>query len=137
MKRLVEQALREAVRYRLINANPAKEVDLPQLNNDRARVLSLAEARALLRAADRSLDLRKPYKTSDGRTKSMPKLSTRYALIYHLLLALGLRRGEGLGLSWDDLDWEARTVHVRRQVQAISAKVVVSEYTKTDAGRRT
>jgi integrase len=126
-----------AVRYRLINANPAKEVDLPPLTNDRPRVLSLAEARALLRAADGSLDLRKPYKTSDGRTKSMPKLSTRYALIYHLLLALGLRRGEGLGLSWDDLDWEAGTVQVRRQVQAISAKVVVSEYTKTDAGRRT
>lgn len=126
-----------AVRYRLINANPAKEVDLPQLNNDRPRVLTLAEARALLRAADGKLDLRKPYVTSDGRTKSMPKLSTRYALIYHLLLALGLRRGEGLGLSWDDLDWEASTVQVRRQVQAISAKVIVNEYTKTDAGRRT
>ncbi|MEI6779203.1 MAG: tyrosine-type recombinase/integrase, partial [Chloroflexales bacterium] len=126
-----------AVRYRLINANPAKEVDLPPLTNDRPRVLSLAEARVLLRAADGTLDLRKPYTTKNRRTKKQPKLGTRYALVYHLLLALGLRRGECLGLSWDDLDWEAGTVQVRRQVQVVKMKVVVSEYTKTDAGRRT
>lgn len=125
-----------AVRYRLITANPAKDVDLPQLTNDRPRVLSLAEARILLRAADGIIDLRKPYTTKNNRTKNLPKLGTRYALVYHLLLALGLRRGEGLGLSWDDVDWEASTVQVRRQVQVVTLKVVVSEYTKTDAGRR-
>ncbi|GAB4440548.1 MAG: hypothetical protein OHK0015_36710 [Chloroflexi bacterium OHK40] len=125
-----------AVRYRLITANPAKDVDLPQLTNDRPRVLSLAEARVLLRAADGTIDLRKPYTTKNNRTKNLPKLGTRYALVYHLLLALGLRRGEGLGLSWDDVDWEASTVQVRRQVQVVTLKVVVSEYTKTDAGRR-
>jgi integrase len=34
------------------------------------------------------------------------------------------------------VDWEAGTVQVRRQVQQINAKTVVSEYTKTDSGRR-
>ena len=126
-----------AVRYRLISSNVAKDVDLPPLTNDRARALSLKEARALLVAADGKLDLRKPYKTRDGRTKSLPKLTSRYALVYHLLLTLGLRRGEALGLSWEDLDWEDGTVQVRRQVQQINGKVVVSDYTKTDAGRRT
>jgi integrase len=47
-----------------------------------------------------------------------------------------LRRGEGLGLSWADLDWEKGTVQVRRQVQQINGKVIVSDYIKTDAGRR-
>jgi len=125
-----------AVRYRLISANPAKDVDLPPITNDRARALTLSEARTLLLAADARRDVRKPYTTRDGRSKSLPKLSTRYALVYHLLLTLGLRRGETLGLSWEDVDWEAGTVQVRRQVQQINAKVVVSEYTKTDAGRR-
>jgi integrase len=125
-----------AVRYRLISANPAKDVDLPPITNDRARALTLSEARMLLKAADARLDVRKPYTTKDGRSKSLPKLSTRYALLYHLLLALGLRRGEGLGLSWADLDWEKSTVQVRRQVQQINGKVIVSDYTKTDAGRR-
>lgn len=125
-----------AVRYRLISANPAKDVDLPPITNDRARALTLSEARTLLKAADARLDVRKSYTTRDGRSKSLPKLSTRYALLYHLLLALGLRRGEGLGLSWADLDWEKGTVQVRRQVQQINGKVVVSDYIKTDAGRR-
>lgn len=125
-----------AVRYRLISANPAKDVDLPPITNDRARALTLSEARTLLKATDARLDVRKPYTTKDGRSKSLPKLSTRYALLYHLLLALGLRRGEGLGLSWADLDWEKGTVQVRRQVQQINGKVVVSDYIKTDAGRR-
>jgi integrase len=89
-----------AVRYRLISTNPAKDIDLPPLTNSRARVLSLKDARTLLVAADGRRDVRKPYTTSDGRTKSLPKLSTRYTLIYHLLLALGLRRGEALGLGW-------------------------------------
>jgi integrase len=126
-----------AVRYRLINTNPAKDVDLPPLNNDRARVLSLGEARTLLRAADGKLDQRDTYTTSNGRTKRQPKITKRYALVYHVLLALGLRRGEGLGLGWDDLDWDAGTVQIRRQVQAINTRLVISEYTKTDAGRRT
>jgi integrase len=125
-----------AVRYRLISVNPAKDVDLPPITNDRARALTLSEARTLLKAADARLDVRKPYTTKDGRSKSLPKLSTRYALLYHLLLVLGLRRGEGLGLSWADLDWEKGTVQVRRQVQQINGKVIVSDYTKTDAGRR-
>lgn len=34
-----------AVRYRLLSANVAKDVDLPPLTNDRARALSLKEAR--------------------------------------------------------------------------------------------
>lgn len=126
-----------AVRYRLIGANVAKDVDLPPLTNDRAHVLSLKEARVVLVTADGKRDMRKPYTTKNGRTKSLPRLSSRYALLYHLLLALGLRRGEGLGLNWEDVDWEAGTLQVRRQVQQINSKVVVSDYIKTDAGRRT
>lgn len=80
---------------------------------------------------------RASYTTNNGRTKRLPKPTTRYALVYHLLLTLGLRRGEVLGLSWKDLDWDAGTAQVRRQVQQIGSKVIISDYTKTDAGRRT
>jgi integrase len=34
------------------------------------------------------------------------------------------------------VDWEAGTVQVRRQVQQINGRVVVSDYTKTDSGQR-
>jgi integrase len=125
-----------AVRYRLMNANPAADVELPPIGNDTAHALSLAQARALLSAADGMLDQREAYTSADGRTKRRPKPSTRIASLYHVLLALGLRRGEALGLRWEDIDWEAGTVQVRRQVQVITFKVVISDYTKTDASQR-
>ena len=33
------------------------------------------------------------------------------------MLALGLRRGEGLGLRWGDIDWENKNATISRAVQ--------------------
>lgn len=126
-----------AVRYRLISTNPAADVELPAIANDTAHALTLAQARALLLAADGQLDRRTTYTTRNGRTKRPPKITTRIAALYHVLLALGLRRGEALGLHWSDVDWDNSTVLIRRQVQLIKGRVVMSDYTKTDAGQRT
>jgi len=95
----LREMLDVAVRYRLISANPAKAIDLPPLTNDRTHVLSLNEARSLRQAADGKVDVRETYTTKDGRIKRMPKISARHTPIYHLLLGLGLRRGEVLGLG--------------------------------------
>jgi integrase len=119
-----------AVRYRLISSNPAADVELPAISNDSAHALTLAQARALLLAADGRLDRRVTYTTSNGRTKRPPKITTRIAALYHVLLALGLRRGEALGLRWSDVDWDNGTVLIRRQVQLIKGRVVMSDYTK-------
>jgi integrase len=47
----------------------------------------------------------------------------------------GCRRGEALGLSWDDLDVEAATLTIRRALVPLGATVIVSE-PKTACGRR-
>ena len=49
----------------------------------------------------------------------------------------GLRRGELLGLRWEDIDFEAPALAVVRQVVELHHQPVVQEHTKTDAGRRT
>jgi integrase len=41
---------------------------------------------------------------------------TRYAPLFRLALATGMRLGELLGLQWDDIDWQASTVHIRRSL---------------------
>jgi integrase len=43
----------------------------------------------------------------------------RLEAIYIVLLSLGLRRGEALGLYWDDVDLENRTVMIRRSLKRI------------------
>lgn len=57
-------------------------------------------------------------------------------VLYHLALTLGLRIGELLGLQWGDIDWQARTLTIRRQVQEVYGKIEVKLGAKTDAGNR-
>jgi integrase len=53
-------------------------------------------------------------------------------------LGLGLRRGEVLGLKWEDIDLEARTLTVRRHVvRTKQAGRAIREGAKTRAGERT
>ena len=43
--------------------------------------------------------------------------------MYYIELATGLRRGELLGLKWEDIDFTAQTLRVRRQVGRINGEV--------------
>jgi integrase len=58
-----------------------------------------------------------------------------YAL-YHLYAIRGLRRGEALGLYWDDIDFTHRTLQVRRQMQKHPGGVFEERALKTPAARR-
>lgn len=60
----------------------------------------------------------------------------RLCVLYHLALTLGLRIGELLGLQWGDIDWTAKTLTIRRQVQEVYGKIEVKLGAKTDAGNR-
>ena len=54
----------------------------------------------------------------------------RLHALWLLLISLGLRRGEALGLHWDDIDFEAKTLSVRRSLQRRRTKEL------TPSGRR-
>jgi integrase len=59
----------------------------------------------------------------------------RLSPLWHLLAMTGMRRGEALGLRWEDVDLEAGRIAVRRALIANGRDVVVSE-PKTAHGRR-
>ena len=44
--------------------------------------------------------------------------------MYYIELATGLRRGELLGLKWENIDLEQATIRVRRQVARINGEIV-------------
>lgn len=68
---------------------------------------------------------------------SIPKDDPWYIAI--LLLALtGLRRGELLGIAWEDVDLEKRIIYIHQtNVNTRGEKTQIKEQTKTDKGRRT
>lgn len=57
----------------------------------------------------------------------------RYGLYYTFLFMTGLRPGEMLGLLWEDVDFVANLIHVRRNQQRSG---VIKDTPKTAAGQR-
>jgi integrase len=86
---------------------------LPKIGSGPQRALAVGEVRTLLAALG----------------------EYRNTTAFHLLLGLGLRRGEVLGLRWADLDGEARTIRVTQQVQLVAKKVIISTPKTEGSGR--
>jgi integrase len=61
------------------------------------------------------------------------------APLWHLLLLEGMRRGEALGLRWQDVNWDRGTAHIVQSVRAGIAKgeAIIQPRTKTQSGSRT
>ena len=59
----------------------------------------------------------------------------RLFALWRLLAMTGCRRGEALGLTWEDLDVEAATITIRRALVPLGCQVQVSE-PKTARSRR-
>ena len=112
----LHKALSQAVADGLIPRNAA-DVKAPRPAPEEMRPLSEAEARTFLDAARESGD--------------------RFEPLYVLAITTGLRRGELLGLRWDDADLsEARgTLRVGRALVREGGRYILGE-TKTKRGRR-
>jgi integrase len=94
---LLRTALEGAVEHRLLSSNPCASIPRPKVPKPEPKYLTEEEAGKVLRAADASCDPR--------------------ALAVHLMLRLGLRRGEALGLIWTDVDFERGTISITHQLQ--------------------
>jgi integrase len=110
---IIAAALEQAVIWRLIERNEARLVKLPKLPDDPMRALTPAETARVLAAADQ----------------------TPLAALWRLAASCGLRRGELLGLQWQDIDFERGTLSVQRQVTRYGKQWVVAP-PKTDRSRR-
>jgi integrase len=70
-------------------------------------------------AADKALTLAEMYAFLDAS-----KDDALYPLFY-LLFSTGVRRGEALGLRWQYIDFEGRTIEFNQQVKTVDGKAVV------------
>jgi integrase len=60
-----------------------------------------------------------PLTADEARKVLEAAASDRLRVLWLVMLAVGLRRGEALALRWDDLDLDAGTVTVRRSLQRL------------------
>jgi integrase len=59
----------------------------------------------------------------------------RHESLYLLMLSTGMRRGETLGLKWEDLNFESGVVRVKRNLKREGGRIVTAD-TKTLKSRR-
>lgn len=88
---IVKEMFKHAVQWGYLDANPALYIERPRVEIEEMEILTPPEIRRLLEAAE------EPVRT----------------LLLCAVLT-GMRRGELLGLKWEDIDFEGNRIHVRR-----------------------
>jgi integrase len=111
---VLHKALSHAVRTNLIARNVCDAVEVPRFKRSEMKPLTKEQAQLLLETA------------KEHRLETL------------LLVAIttGMRRGELLGLKWQDIDFDERSLQVRRTVSLISRYGYVENEPKTSRGRR-
>lgn len=81
---------------------------------------------------------RKPWSSDEARTflESVRRDDNALYAAYVLILVLGLRKGEVLGLTWADVDLDAAELTIGRQLQRVRGELLHRE-TKTEASDAT
>lgn len=114
MRAVLRRALGRALRWGMVARNVAELTDPPRVRREEIKPWTVEQAQAFLAAVK----------------------GDRLEALYALELTLGLRRGEVLGLKWEDLDLSKRTLTVRRTLQRVLGKLQLGE-PKTETSRRT
>jgi integrase len=113
MRAVLSAALSRAMREELVTRNAAQLVELRPDVRKHIRPWSVDEATRFLEVAR----------------------SSQLFPAYAFLLLLGLRRGELLGLRWQDVDFERDEIRIRQQLQRVGGKLLFGPV-KTTAGER-
>jgi integrase len=108
----VNASLNHAEKLALVNKNVASKVEKPKVKKQERPIWSNESIKHML---------------------SMSKGDSRYWIAIFLAVMTGMRQGEILGLKWSDIDFEKRTIAVRRGLRKDT-----SEFTelKTEKSRR-
>jgi integrase len=107
------QALKAAERWGLAARNVAALTEGPPVRRGPGRSLSVAQAKTFLQAVQ----------------------GDRHEALYVLLISLGLRRGEALGLQWGDVELDAGVMHIDRALKRLRGELVIGDL-KTVTSRR-
>ncbi len=111
---VLSSCLKQAVKWRMITANPCDLSELPKLKRTEMKYLTPLQAACFLEAA---------------------KESKLFAL-FLLAIETGLRPSEYLALKWSDIDFEQKTLSVKRGVVKKKGGGFIFAEPKTSTSRR-
>ncbi|HEX9134727.1 MAG TPA: site-specific integrase, partial [Ktedonobacteraceae bacterium] len=112
--RMLHKALQDAVKWRLLAANPCNNVNQPHPVKHEIHPLTKEQALQLLEAAQ----------------------GDRFEALLTLVVATGMRRGELLALRWADIDFQEGSLWVRRTINRVGKHGLVESDPKTESSKR-
>lgn len=112
---VLSQALKSAVRLRMLPYNPARDVDLPKHRGQKVmRSMDLPQAQAFLEATR----------------------SHRFGAVFRAAIELGCRPQEYCALEWPDLNWDTGALTITKAMVWPRGGGWVIETTKTEHSQR-
>jgi integrase len=107
---LLHRLFEAAIERELLAANPAHKIKVP----------NAAGISGAVEAKDRVVP--KPVEV----TQTFEKLTPAWRVLLATGAVTGVRRGELLGLYWEDIDWTHNKIHVQRALQRVTKKFMDS-----------
>ncbi|MCX4078209.1 site-specific integrase [Bacillus subtilis] len=124
---IMNTALNDAVHeFRILRENPVTRIKIPKetKNNKEIKFFTVDQLEKFLN------QVKEPQKNSKY------KHSIQYYVLFSLMARTGLRIGEALALTWDDIDFEERTIKVNKTLVYPTNSTPYLSTPKTKAGLR-
>ena len=102
INQVISSALDLAVAQKIIPGNPTDACELPKVEHREMQTIPEEQLQAFF---------------AEARATGVYEM-------YYIELATGLRRGELLGLKWQDIDWKNGIIKVRRQIARVDGQIV-------------
>lgn len=117
--RLISTILAQATRDRLVPFNVADRnyMKAPKLEHTEAAFLDDEQAKKVLSLLD--------------------KEDIKWKTAMYLLIFSGMRRGELMGLEWNDIDFDNRVIHIKRTSQYVQHMGTITKSPKNETSIRT
>ncbi len=113
---LLSSMFQDAVEWGVIKENICLRVKPPKVPKKETQFYTINQAQDLLDALSRE--------------------ELKYRLLVILAIFTGFRRGEIMGLEWNDIDFKERTISVRRSSQYTRDDGIYEDDTKTEKSKR-
>lgn len=114
--RIISSCLNKAVKWGCITSNPAANAELPRMEQKEAAHLEVDDAKRMLELLQEA------------------PIKYRCAITFDLLS--GLRRGELLGLRWQDVDFDSETIQVVQTLSYVQGKGLFFDTPKNQTSAR-
>lgn len=132
---IISSILRTAVEWQVIESSPCDRVSPPKQNKemDDIKYFTLEQAETFLKALD--MEYTTKYKAHDriddtgvkyhvSEYTETRRIPLQFKVMYYIALFAGLRKGELIALTWNDIDFKTNTINISKSTATVKGQQI-------------